>query len=329
MEDYKSKLSLLDTEIAIKFIKDRFEAALAESLHLTRVSAPLFVFSSSGLNDGLNGVERPVSFEAKDLNGQIEIVHSLAKWKREALYRYHIPLHEGIYADMNAIRRDETLDALHSIYVDQWDYEIAISKEERTLEYLFSTVKTIYGVIKAIEVETVNRFPALKEKLPSEITFISTSESEARYPKLTRKERELALVKEYGAVFLYQIGWDLEDGQPHDGRAPDYDDWMLNGDILVYNDVLDIPFELSSMGIRVDGTSLKKQVEKRGNPSLLETPFAKGVLDGTLPFSLGGGIGQSRLCMLYLEKAHIGEVQSSLWSEEEKEKAEANGIHLL
>ena len=329
MEDYKSVLSLLETEVAIKFVKDRFEASLAESLHLTRVSAPLFVFSSSGLNDGLNGVERPVAFEAKDLNGQIEIVHSLAKWKREALYRYNIPLHQGIYADMNAIRRDETLDALHSIYVDQWDYEIAISKEERTLDYLFSTVRTIYGVIKGIEMETVKRFPALREKLPPEITFVSTSESESRYPNLSRKERELALVKEYGAVFLYQIGWDLKDGLPHDGRAPDYDNWMLNGDILVYNDVLDIPFELSSMGIRVDAKSLKEQVEKRGNLALLETPFAKGVLDGTLPFSLGGGIGQSRLCMLYLEKAHIGEVQSSLWSEEEKEKAEAHGIHLL
>ena len=329
MKDYKSILSLLETEVAIKFIKDRFEAELANSLHLTRVSAPLFVFSSSGLNDGLNGVERPVSFEAKDLDGQIEIVHSLAKWKREALYRYNIPLHQGIYADMNAIRRDESLDALHSIYVDQWDYEIAISKEERTLDYLFSTVRTIYGVIKSIEVETINRFPALKENLPNEIAFVSTTESEALYPDLTRKERELALVKQYGAVFLYQIGWDLNDGLPHDGRAPDYDDWMLNGDILVYNDVLDIPFELSSMGIRVDGESLRKQVEKRGNLTLLETPFAKGVMDGTLPFSLGGGIGQSRLCMLYLKKAHIGEVQSSLWSEEEKEKAEAHGIHLL
>ena len=326
---YQSKLDLIDTELAIKYIKDLFERELADALHLIRVSAPLFVIKESGLNDNLNGVEEPVSFSVKGVNGRVEIVHSLAKWKREALARYNISSHKGIYTDMNAIRKDEHLDAIHSIYVDQWDYEAVIDKKERNLDTLFEVVNIIFNTMKIVEDKVNKKYPVFENKLPEKITFISPSELEEEYPELDRKEREHRVAKEFGAVFLYQIGWDLKDGLPHDGRAPDYDDWNLNGDIIVYNKVLDIPFELSSMGIRVDEESLVKQVYKRNKPELLETPFAYELLNGKLPYTIGGGIGQSRLCMFYLEKAHIGEVQASIWSEEEMKKAEENGIKLL
>ena len=326
---YKSKLDLVETEIAIKYVKDTFERELAEALHLIRVSAPLFVIKESGLNDNLNGVEEPVHFKVKGVDGNVEIVHSLAKWKREALARYNITSHKGIYTDMNAIRKDETMDSLHSIYVDQWDYEAVISKEERTLELLFEIVGIIFETMKHVESKVNAKYPCLENKLPEKITFISTSELEDKYPTLSRKEREHMAAKEFGAIFLYQIGWDLKDGQPHDGRAPDYDDWNLNGDIIVYNKLLDIPFELSSMGIRVDADSLVKQVNKRNKPELLETPYAKELLEEKLPYTIGGGIGQSRLCMFYLEKAHIGEVQASIWNDEQIKYAKDNGIELL
>ena len=326
---YVSKLNLIDTEIAIKYIKDLFEKELANALHLIRVSAPLFVIKESGLNDNLNGVEEPVSFQIKGVDGKIEIVHSLAKWKREALARYNITSHKGIYTDMNAIRKDETQDAIHSIYVDQWDYEAVIDKKERNLDTLFEVVRIIYNTMKLVEDKVNKKYPVFHKKLPEDITFISTYDLEDEYPELSRKEREHEVTKKYGAEFLYQIGWDLKDGKPHDGRAPDYDDWNLNGDIIVYNQVLDIPFELSSMGIRVDEESFAKQIYKRGKPELLETPFALELLHGKLPYIIGGGIGQSRLCMFYLEKAHIGEVQASIWTKEELEKAKENNIELL
>lgn len=328
-KNYTNKLGLKDTEIAIKFIKDNFENELAKKLDLMRVSAPLFVYTDSGLNDNLNGVEVPVSFVPKHFNKSVEIVHSLAKWKRQALHRYDIPLHKGIYADMNAIRKDEDVDPLHSIYVDQWDYELVISKEERNEATLFYIVKQIYSVMRDIEKKVNAEYPVLEDKLPEEIFFISTSELEALYPTLSRKERENEIARIHKAVFLYKIGWNLKDGKPHDGRAPDYDDWNLNGDIIVYNKVLDIAFELSSMGIRVDEDSIIKQIKERKQEKLLDSPFTKDIVSKKLPYSLGGGIGQSRLCMFYLEKAHIGEVQASIWSDEEMQKAKENGIVLL
>ena len=322
------KLDLYNTEIAIKYLKDTFEKELAEKLNLIRVSAPLFVTKSSGLNDNLNGVEVPVSFNIKGIDDEIEIVHSLAKWKREALARYKIENHQGIYTDMNAIRKDETLDELHSLYVDQWDYEIRINKEDRNLDYLFKIVNDIYDVLKDIEVKINKKYPILSKKLPDKITFISTLELESMYKDLDRKERENKIVKRYGAVFLYKIGYDLLDGAPHDGRAPDYDDWDLNGDIILYNKVLDKAFEISSMGIRVDSKSIIKQINIR-KPEMINSPFVKKVINNELPLTLGGGIGQSRLCMFYLEKHHIGEVQASIWPEEEIEKLKEKGIILL
>lgn len=329
IKNYKSKLGLKDTEKAIKFIKDNFENDLAKELNLMRVSAPLFVYSDSGLNDNLNGVEEPVSFIPKDFHKKIEIVHSLAKWKREALGRYEIPLHEGIYADMNAIRKDETVDCLHSIYVDQWDYELVISKKERTLATLFDVVNRIYKIMYLMEKKVNSLFNVFSNKLPETIYFISTEELESLYPTLSRKERENEIAKLHKAVFIYHIGWNLKDGAPHDGRAPDYDDWNLNGDIIVYNPVLESAFELSSMGIRVDEESIVKQIKERGRLEMLESPFTKDIVSAKLPYSLGGGIGQSRLCMFYLEKAHIGEVQASLWGDEELKKAKEHGITLL
>ena len=326
---YQSLLSLKETELAIKFVKDNFEAKLAHNLNLMRVSAPLFVLKSSGLNDNLNGVERPVAFDAKDIKEEIEVVHSLAKWKREALSRYNIGEHQGIYADMNAIRRDETLDNIHSLYVDQWDYEIVIKKEERNLDFLFKVVKIIYKTMREIEDLVNSRYPVFKNKLPEEIVFVNASSLEEEYPNISRKEREKEAAKKYKAIFLYPIGWNLKDGKPHDGRAPDYDDWNLNGDIIVYNPILDNAFELSSMGIRVDEESIVKQIKERKREEMLKTPFTQKVIHKELPYTLGGGIGQSRLCMFYLEKAHIGEVQASIWSEEEKKNAHDQGIELL
>ena len=326
---YKSALNLLETEIAIKFIKDTFEKELAKALKLTRVSAPLFVQPETGLNDNLNGYERAVRFDVLTLHKEVEIVQSLAKWKRMALSKYGFEPETGLYTDMNAIRRDEDLDCIHSVYVDQWDWEKIITKEARRLSYLKKTVKSIFKALKKLAVSVNKKYPQVTHNLPDEITFISTSELEKEYPDLTRKERESAAAKKYGAIFLYKIGWPLKDGKPHVGRAADYDDWKLNGDIILWYDVLGIALEISSMGIRVDGESLKKQLKKKGELDKLENPYCKGILDGTLPLTIGGGIGQSRLCMYFLNKAHIGEVQSSVWSEECIKENSDKGIHLL
>ena len=326
---YKSKLDLLETEIAIKFVKDEFEKELAKSLNLTRVSAPLFVAPETGLNDNLNGVERAVKFDILTLRKDVEIVQSLAKWKRNALAKYGFKPESGLYTDMNAIRRDETLDPLHSVYVDQWDWEKIISREERKLSYLKKTVKSVYKAIKKTAEKVAKKYPVLKNELPKDITFVSTSALEKEYPELSRKERENAAAKKYGAIFVYQIGWDLKDGAPHDGRAADYDDWKLNGDIVLWYDVLGIAFEVSSMGIRVDEKSLVKQLKKRKEMYKLENPYCQDILNGKLPLTVGGGIGQSRLCMFLLKKAHIGEVQASIWSDEDIKKYETQGINLL
>ncbi len=326
---YKSSLGLLETEVAIKFIKDTFEKELAKSLKLTRVSAPLFVFPETGLNDNLNGYERAVRFDILSLGKEVEIVQSLAKWKRMALSKYGFGAETGLYTDMNAIRRDEDLDAIHSVYVDQWDWEKIITKEERTLSYLKKTVKSIYKVILKLSKLVSAKYPSIKHDLPNQITFISTKQLEKDYPTLSRKQRENEACKKYGAVFVYGIGWPLKDGQPHDGRAADYDDWKLNGDILLYYPVLGTAFEISSMGVRVDGESLVKQLKKRGELSKLENPYCKAVVNGDLPLTIGGGIGQSRLCMFFLNKAHIGEVQSSVWSEDCIKENASKGINLL
>ena len=326
---YKSKLDLLETEIAIKFVKDEFEKQLAKTLNLTRVSAPLFVEPSTGLNDNLNGVERAVKFDIADLKKEYEIVQSLAKWKRNALHKYGFTEGSGLYTDMNAIRRDETLDSIHSAYVDQWDWEKIINVKDRKIGYLKKTVKRIYGAIKKTALKVNAKFPQVKSDLPDEITFISTNELEKEYPDLTRKQRENAAAKKYGAIFVYRIGWDLKDKQPHDGRAADYDDWKLNGDIVLYYDVLDMAFEVSSMGIRVDEVSLVKQLKKRKELYKLDNPYCQDIINKRLPLTIGGGIGQSRLCMFLLKKAHIGEVQASAWSDEDIKKNAEKGIFLL
>ena len=326
---YECPLTLLETEIAIKFIKDNFEKELAKALKLTRVSAPLFVFPETGLNDNLNGFERAVRFDVLDIGKDVEIVQSLAKWKRMALAKYGFSENTGLYTDMNAIRRDEVLDEMHSVYVDQWDWEKIITDKERKLSYLKKTVKSIYKVVHKIAVAVEKKYPELKNGLPKDITFISTSELEKAYPDKERKEREKLAAKKYGAIFLYKIGWSLKDGKPHDGRAADYDDWKLNGDIILYYDVLDIAFEISSMGIRVNGESLLKQLKKKGELEKLDNPYCKDVVSGKLPLTIGGGIGQSRLCMFFLKKAHIGEVQASVWSEKQIEENAKKGIHLL
>lgn len=326
--DYHSKLGLLDTEIAIKKVKDFFERELSMELSLIRVSAPIFVRPESGLNDNLNGTERPVAFDVKA--GDIaEIVHSLAKWKRMALYRYGIETYNGLYTDMNAIRRDEDPDAIHSYYVDQWDWEKIIKKEDRTVDTLKHVVTGIYQVLRKTERFLRTQYPTLTKKLPEEITFITTQELEDRYPTLSPKEREHAAAKEYGAVFLMKIGGVLNSGEKHDGRAPDYDDWELNGDILVWYEPLKIGLELSSMGIRVDEDSLVKQLKLAQAEDRLELPFHQMVLNKELPYTIGGGIGQSRICMFFLEKIHIGEVQASIWPEEVRKDCEAKNIKLL
>ena len=326
---YKSTLNLLETEIAIKFIKDTFERELAKALKLTRVSAPLFVQPETGLNDNLNGYERAVRFDVLTLHKEVEIVQSLAKWKRMALAKYGFNEDSGLYTDMNAIRRDEDLDAIHSVYVDQWDWEKIIKREDRKLTYLKKTVNTIYKCLKKLSTAVNKKYPDLSHNLPDKITFISTSELEKEYLDLTRKEREKAVAKKYGAVFLYKIGWPLKDGKPHDGRAADYDDWKLNGDIILWYDVLGIALEISSMGIRVDENSLLKQLKKKGEMDKLDNPYCQDIVNGKLPLTIGGGIGQSRLCMFFLNKAHIGEVQSSVWSDEELKNNAEKGIRLL
>jgi len=327
--NYRSKLTVRDTEKAIKKIKDRFEIELSKELNLERISAPLFLRPESGLNDNLNGVERPVSFDIKEINANVEIVQSLAKWKRFALKYYNFQKGSGLYTDMNAIRRDEDLDNTHSVYVDQWDWERVIDKSERNTDTLIDTVKKIYKAIKNTQNYICNEYPVLKKFLPDEIEFISSQELLDKYPDKTPKERENLICKEYGAVFIMKIGDKLSDGSVHDGRAPDYDDWQLNGDILIWNDILGCAFEVSSMGIRVDEKSLKEQLKKANAEERLNLTFHKMLLNGELPYTIGGGIGQSRLCMLYLEKAHIGEVQASVWSEEMIKKCYENNINLL
>ena len=326
---YFSKLDIVETEIAIKLAKDTFERELAKALTLTRVSAPLFVRPESGLNDDLNGVERPVRFDVPEIQGDVVIVHSLAKWKRMALARYGFAPETGLYTDMNAIRRDEDLDNLHSIYVDQWDWEKVITQEDRTMEMLHSTVHAIMGVLRKTQEVLADRFGALHRYLPEDIALLTSQELEDMYPDLTPKQREDAAAKKYGAVFISQIGGKLRSGQSHDGRAPDYDDWSLNGDILIWYPVLNRAMEISSMGIRVDRESLLRQLELAGCPERAEMPFHKALLEGSLPLTIGGGIGQSRICMALLEKAHIGEVQASVWSHEMHDACEAAGIHLL
>ena len=327
---YKSELNLHDTQIAIKTVKDFFQGMLAQRLSLTRVSAPLFVDPDTGLNDNLNGYERPVAFGIKEQNEKTaEVVHSLAKWKRYALKKYGFAHGEGLYTDMIAIRRDEDTDNIHSIYVDQWDWEKIISREERNMDTLKSVVRTVYSALKKTEKYMAIQYDYIEEILPKDIFFITSQELEDMYPNLTPKDREYKIVKEKGAVFIMQIGKYLNSGEKHDGRAPDYDDWELNGDIIVYYPVLDIALELSSMGIRVDAESLKKQLAVCGCEERAELDFQKAILNEQLPFTIGGGIGQSRICMFYLRKAHIGEVHSSLWPQETVEKAAANGIPLL
>jgi len=329
-DGYRPFLNLKETQIAIKQVKDFFQRELAAELNLKRVSAPLFVSPESGLNDNLNGVERPVSFGVKEQNDSpFEIVHSLAKWKRLALKRYGFSVGEGLYTDMSAIRRDEETDNLHSIYVDQWDWEKIIAKEDRNEETLRDTVKAVYEALRITEKYIANKYDYVECFLPEEITFITTEELIALYPDMTPKEREYEIVKKHGAVFLMQIGDILSDGQKHDGRAPDYDDWSLNGDILVYYPVLDIALELSSMGIRVDEKTLAKQLDKAGCPERARLPFQKALLEGKLPQTIGGGIGQSRICMFFLRKAHIGEVQVSVWPDEIYDIAAEHGITIL
>ena len=328
---YHSCLSLYDTQKAISLIKRVFEDTLCGNLNLSRVSAPLFVEASTGLNDDLNGVERPVSFDVPDIGRDAQVVHSLAKWKRLALHRYGFRPGKGLYTDMNAIRRDETLDNIHSIYVDQWDWEKVITPEERNVAYLKATVQSIVDAIVSTQRTLRAIYPQLNTvpDLVPEVTFITTQELEDRYPELTPKERENAIARECGTVFLMQIGGKLRSGQPHDGRAPDYDDWDLNGDLLFWNEPLQCSYELSSMGIRVSPESMDKQLTMAGCDDRRALPFHKAVLAGELPYTIGGGIGQSRLCMLLLGSVHIGEVQASVWDAETRSACEKAGIPLL
>lgn len=326
---YHTPLNVYEMQRAIEFIKSNFQVNLSNALNLRRVSAPLFVEENSGLNDNLNGVERPVSFDIPDVGHNAQVVQSLAKWKRLALKRYEFNVGKGLFTDMNAIRRDEDLDYIHSVYVDQWDWEKILKREERNEDYLKETVRKIYAVLVSVAAKVQEKYPALVSSLPDEIFFTTSEELEKKYPSLSRKEREDAAAREKKAVFLMHIGWDLSDGMPHDGRAADYDDWKLNGDILLYNELYDKAYEISSMGIRVDEKSLPAQLEKRGETEKLSNPFCSAVMRGELPLTIGGGIGQSRLCMYFLKKAHIGEVQSSVWTEEELKKCEAAGIKLL
>ncbi|MDD6237670.1 MAG: aspartate--ammonia ligase [Clostridiales bacterium] len=328
-KDYRSRLDVMQTEQAIKLTKDHFERMLAEKLQLTRVSAPLFVRPETGLNDDLNGVERPVQFDIMDLQAEVQIVHSLAKWKRLALKRYGFTAGTGLYTDMNAIRRDEELDNLHSVYVDQWDWEKIITPQTRTTKTLCDTVRQIVDCLKQTETLLCHTYPQLKPFLRSEVFFITSQELEDRFPDKTPKEREDAICREHGIVFIMQIGGALKSGQPHDKRAPDYDDWSLNGDLLVWYPVLEHAIELSSMGIRVDVLALARQLEIASCESRKNLPFHQALLNNELPLTMGGGIGQSRICMLLLQKAHIGEVQASVWSDEMLLECDKHGIHLL
>ena len=329
-KDYQSGLDLYDTQVAIKRVKDFFQTLLAERLNLLRVSAPLMVDPKSGLNDNLNGVERPVSFDIRHQDGrEAEIVHSLAKWKRYALKKYGFSAGEGLYTDMSAIRRDEETDNIHSIYVDQWDWEKIITREQRSLDTLEDVVRTVYKVLRKTEKYMSIHYDYIEEILPHDIFFVTTGELEEMFPDNTPKEREYYIAKAKGAVCIMQIGGALGNGKPHDGRAPDYDDWALNADIIVYYPVLDIALELSSMGIRVDKEALLRQLEAAGCMERAQLPFHQAVIHEEVPFTIGGGIGQSRICMFFLRKAHIGEVQCSLWPEDVMAAAEERGIKLL
>ena len=329
-EHYDPMLSPMETQRAIKKIKDYFQQELAYGLNLRRVSAPLFVSPETGLNDNLTGTERRVEFTVKDMDEhRVEIVQSLAKWKRMALGKYGIEPGHGIYTDMNAIRRDEDLDNLHSIYVDQWDWEKVIDKEDRTESYLRETVRTIYNAVKNLG-DYVNRlYRDLRTEIPNEIYFITSQELEDRYPDKSPKEREELITREYGSVFIEKIGGNLRSGKPHDGRSPDYDDWELNGDILLRNEILDRAFEISSMGIRVDQEAMDRQLRLAAADDRRDLPFQQAVLREKLPYTIGGGIGQSRLCMFFLRKAHIGEVQASIWPDAIVASCRENGIFLL
>ena len=329
-KDYHSELNLHDTQIAIKTVKDFFQNLLSQRLNLSRVSAPLFVDPDSGLNDNLNGVERPVTFDIKEQNGrEAEVVQSLAKWKRYALKKYGFSYGEGLYTDMNAIRRDEITDNIHSISVDQWDWEKIIKKDERTIATLMDTVKVVYKCLRKTEKYMAIQYDYIEEILPHDIFFVTTQELADMFPDNTPKEREYYIAKAKGAVCIMQIGDVLENGERHDGRAPDYDDWSLNADIVVYYPVLDIALELSSMGIRVDKKALLSQLKKAGCEERKDLPFQKAIINEELPYTIGGGIGQSRICMFFLRKAHIGEVQSSLWPEDMIAQCEENGVQLL
>ena len=325
-KNYHSVLDLVDTQKAIKLVKDTFESELAKELKLMRVSAPLFVEPSTGLNDNLSGYEKAVGFVVNQNDKDLEIVQSLAKWKRYALNKYNI---DGLYTDMNAIRRFEELDNLHSLYVDQWDWERRLTKEQRNVRTLKTAVKRIYKAFVKTHNKLVKQYPALECALSKDVTFITTKELEKLYPNLSRKERENEICKKYGTVFLMQIGNKLKDGQPHDARAADYDDWKLNGDIILWYEPLQIAFELSSMGIRVDSTSLVKQLKAKKEEYKLKMPYHQSILNETLPLSIGGGIGQSRLCMFLLKKVHIGEVQSSYWPEEDIKEFKKYNVNLL
>ncbi len=329
-KDYDPRLSIRETQDAIKYIRDTFQKEMGREMHLERISAPLFVEKSSGLNDNLNGTERPVSFDMLGLPGEtLEVVHSLAKWKRMALKKYGFKPGEGLYTNMNAIRRDEELDNLHSCYVDQWDWERVITKEQRTLDTLKDTVREIFKIIKHMQHEVWYKYPEAVKHLPKEITFITSQELEDRYPDKTPKERENLITKEYGCVFLMQIGDKLASGEPHDGRAPDYDDLQLNGDILFWFENLNCALEISSMGIRVDEKSLEDQLRKAGCEDRRSLPYHRMLLEGQLPYTIGGGIGQSRLCMLLLNRAHVGEVQASIWPNDMIEECRQHKIFLL
>ena len=326
---YTSSLSLYETQEAIALIKKTFESNLSHALHLKRVSAPLFVDGASGLNDDLNGVERPVSFDMLETGEEAQVVHSLAKWKRFALARYHFPVGEGLYTDMNAIRRDETLDNLHSVYVDQWDWEKVIEEKDRTMDLLKDTMERIVTAI-CITLDRIKwEYPNVKTTLCREVAFVTSQELEDMYPGKTSKERENLFLRENKTACILQIGGKLKSGQPHDGRAPDYDDWDLNGDIMFWNDVLGCAFEISSMGIRVSPASLEKQLKLAGKEERASLPFHQALLKGELPYTIGGGIGQSRLSMILLGKAHIGEVQASIWDDETIESCTDAGIILL
>ncbi len=329
-DNYDPHLSVRETQAAIKYIRDTFQRELEREMGLARISAPLFVLKSTGLNDDLNGVERPVGFDIAAIRGEeAEVVQSLAKWKRVALLRYGFNPGEGLYTNMNAIRRDEEPDNLHSCYVDQWDWEMVITKEQRTEETLKDTVRTIFKIIKHMSHEVWYKYPQAAATLPDEIYFFSSEELLKMYPSLSPRERENEICKKYGCVFIMQIGEKLSDGVPHDGRAPDYDDWKLNGDLLFNFPILGRALEISSMGIRVDEKSLKEQLEKAGCPERASLPYHKMLLEGKLPYTIGGGIGQSRLCMLLLNRAHVGEVQASVWPKEMVDACKEHNITLL